>query len=88
MYRIRRNYDCRIGDVLPGISVYPRMANEDENTALLVMDVSPGILDRLQDGDAHLARVTTAVEVAHKKQIPIVSIIHRGFPFRYAGRER
>lgn len=61
--------------VQPGLSATQRTIDENERTALLVMDVQPGILDRLQNKDEYLAKVTAAVEAAHKKQIPVVYVV-------------
>jgi nicotinamidase-related amidase len=51
------------------------MAHESEKTALLVMDVQPGILERIEEKDAYLAKVTAAVEAAHKKKIPVIYVV-------------
>jgi len=46
-----------------------------EKTALLVMDVQPGIVDRVENKDAYLAGITKAVEFAHKNHIPVMYIV-------------
>jgi nicotinamidase-related amidase len=51
------------------------MTSEAEKTALLIMDVQPGVLDRLQNKDEYLAKVTAAVDAAHQKQIPVVYVV-------------
>jgi nicotinamidase-related amidase len=51
------------------------MTNENIKAALLVMDVQPGILDRLSNKDEYLAKITTTVDAAHKKQIPIIYVV-------------
>jgi nicotinamidase-related amidase len=51
------------------------MTNENAKTALLVMDVQPGILDRLANQDEYLANVRAAVDVAHKKEIQVVYVV-------------
>jgi nicotinamidase-related amidase len=51
------------------------MSNNTENTALLVMDVQPGIVDRLPDKDAYLARVTAAVGAAHAHHVPVIFVV-------------
>ena len=39
------------------------------------MDVQPGIIDRQKNKDEYLAKVSAAVDVAHKKQIPVVYVV-------------
>jgi nicotinamidase-related amidase len=51
------------------------MANENRKMALLVMDVQPGIVDRLADRDTYMAKVTRAVEFAHAGQIPVIHVV-------------
>jgi nicotinamidase-related amidase len=51
------------------------MANETTKTALLVMDVQPGIVDRLPDKDMYMARVARAVDFAHARQIPVIHVV-------------
>jgi len=51
------------------------MPNPPENSALLVMDVQPGILDRLPDKDDYLARVRATVEAARRRAIPVRFVV-------------
>ncbi|MBS1910469.1 MAG: cysteine hydrolase [Bacteroidetes bacterium] len=51
------------------------MENQALNTALLVMDVQPGILDRLPEPDAYLANAAAAVKRAHEKGIPVIYVV-------------
>ncbi len=51
------------------------MPSSNENSALLVMDVQDGILDRLPDKDAYLGRVRTAVEAARRKAVPVRLVV-------------
>lgn len=51
------------------------MLNRNANTALLVMDVQPFLLKRLQNQDEYLGKVTAAVSTAHQKHIPVVYIV-------------
>ena len=44
-------------------------------TALLVMDVQPGILDRIENKDKYLKKVTTTVAKAHKNHIPVIYVV-------------
>ncbi len=46
-----------------------------EGTALLVMDVQSGILARLSNTNAYLAKVTAAVDEAHKRNILVVYVV-------------
>jgi nicotinamidase-related amidase len=49
---------------------------ESEKTALLIMDVQPGIIDRLNDKkDEYLTKVRSVVDVAHKKSIPVIFVV-------------
>jgi len=49
---------------------------ESEKTALLVMDVQPGIVDRLKDiKDEYLAKVRLTVDSAHKNHIPVIFVV-------------
>ena len=49
--------------------------NKSEKTALLVMDVQPGILGRLENKDEYLAKVVKAVDFAHEKGIPVIYVV-------------
>jgi nicotinamidase-related amidase len=48
---------------------------ENEKTALLVMDVQNGIIDRVQNKDEYLAKVKAAVDAAHLKKIPVIFVV-------------
>jgi nicotinamidase-related amidase len=53
------------------------------NTALLVMDVQLGIVDRLDDKDDYISRAKAAVDAAHNKNIPVIYVVvgfRPGFP--------
>jgi nicotinamidase-related amidase len=51
------------------------MLSPNENSALVVMDVQPGILGRISDGDAYLGRVRAAVEAARRVAIPLRFVV-------------
>ena len=51
------------------------MTNQADRTALLVMDVQPGILDRVQDHVAYLERTTDAVHRARSRAIPVIHVV-------------
>jgi nicotinamidase-related amidase len=51
------------------------MPNAHENSALLVMDVQPGIVERLTDKDDYLARVRSTVEAARRRAIPVRFVV-------------
>jgi nicotinamidase-related amidase len=51
------------------------MTIKNEKTALLVMDVQPGILDRLEHADDYLKKITAAVVAAHQQQISIIYVV-------------
>jgi nicotinamidase-related amidase len=56
---------------------------EVQNKALLVMDVQPGIVDRLKDKEAYLARLSVAVALAHAHHIQVIYVVvgfRPGFP--------
>jgi len=46
-----------------------------KNTALLVMDVQPSILSRLEKPEEYLARVQKAVDAAHAHQVPVIYVV-------------
>ena len=54
------------------------------NTALLVMDVQPNIVDRIGDmKEEYLKKVQAAVDKAHAKNIPVIYVVvgfRAGFP--------
>ena len=54
-----------------------------DKTALLVMDVQPGIATNLKDADVYVDAVHTVVEQARRKHIPILFVVvgfRPGFP--------
>ncbi len=51
------------------------MSNEIEQAALLMMDVQPGILDRVPDKDGYLRQVGATVDAAHEKGIPVIYVV-------------
>jgi nicotinamidase-related amidase len=51
------------------------MANDPQRTALLVMDVQPGIIDRIEDKDDYLTRARSAVDHAHAQGIRVVYVV-------------
>jgi nicotinamidase-related amidase len=44
-------------------------------SALLIMDVQPGIVDRLNDKEAYLDKVAVAVSAAHKAHVPVIYVV-------------
>jgi nicotinamidase-related amidase len=46
-----------------------------DHSALLVMDVQPGVIDRTPDPSAYLARVTEAVRAARAHAVPVIQVI-------------
>jgi nicotinamidase-related amidase len=46
-----------------------------KGTALLVMDVQPSILERIEDSEDYLARVKEVVDVAHKHEVPVIYVV-------------
>jgi nicotinamidase-related amidase len=57
---------------------------ESEKSALLVMDVQPGIIDRLNEKkDEYHTIVRSAIDAAHKNHIPVIFVVvgfRPGFP--------
>jgi len=51
------------------------MTTSTNHSALLVMDVQPGILDRVDNPDQFLANVTAAVDAAHARHIPVIYVV-------------
>lgn len=54
-----------------------------KKSALLIMDVQPGIVDRLEDKEAYLDKVQRAVSAAHKRRIAVIYVVvgfRDGFP--------
>ena len=59
------------------------MSTETEPQALLVMDVQPGIVSRLEHPDEFLEKVKQAVDAAHGHHIPVIYVVvgfRPGFP--------
>ena len=51
------------------------MPNPQENSALLVMDVQTGIVDRLPDKEGYLARLRMTVAAARRRAIPVRYVV-------------
>lgn len=51
------------------------MSTPGESCALLVMDVQPGIVERVPDKDAYLGRVRAAVTAARGKGVPVRFVV-------------
>jgi nicotinamidase-related amidase len=54
-----------------------------ENAALLVMDVQPGIVQRIEHPDEYLEKVRAVVAAAHERHIPVIFVVvgfRPGFP--------
>ena len=51
------------------------MGNEPEKSALLVMDVQPGILDRVRDKDEYVARTSAAIRAAHERGVLVIHVV-------------
>jgi nicotinamidase-related amidase len=51
------------------------MLDATDPCALLVMDVQPGIIDRLPDPAAYLARVTEVVRAARERAVPVIHVV-------------
>ncbi|HEY3664875.1 MAG TPA: isochorismatase family cysteine hydrolase [Polyangiaceae bacterium] len=51
------------------------MLDAAHRSALLVMDVQPGIIDRLADPTAFLARATEAVRAARGHAVPVIHVV-------------
>jgi nicotinamidase-related amidase len=54
-----------------------------KKSALLIMDVQPGVVERLKDKEAYLGKVRVAVSAAHEHHIPVIYVIvgfRDGFP--------
>jgi nicotinamidase-related amidase len=59
------------------------MAREVEKTALLVMDVQHGIVDRLDNKDEYLAQLKATIDSAHQKHVLVIYVVvgfRAGFP--------
>lgn len=51
------------------------MPDKSSRTALLVMDVQPGIIDRVPDSAAYLALATATVRAARSHAVPVVHVV-------------
>jgi nicotinamidase-related amidase len=54
-----------------------------KKSALLIMDVQPGVVDRLKDKEVYLGKVRAAVSAAHKQHVPVIYVVvgfREGFP--------
>jgi nicotinamidase-related amidase len=51
------------------------MSDQVDRSALLVMDVQPGIIDRVPDPAAYLARVGETVRVARSRAVPVIHVV-------------
>ena len=51
------------------------MPHQADRSALLVMDVQPGIIDRAPDPAAYLVRVTEAVRAARSHAVPVIQVV-------------
>jgi nicotinamidase-related amidase len=51
------------------------MLEEGHRSALLVMDIQPGIIDRVPDPEALLARIGVAVRAARSHAIPVIHVV-------------
>ena len=58
------------------------MTNE-ESRALLVMDVQPGIVDRIQNKETYLSNLKRVIAAAHEQSISVIHVVvgfRAGFP--------
>jgi nicotinamidase-related amidase len=51
------------------------MTDQADRSALLVMDVQPGVVDRAPDPAAYLASVTEAVRAARGRAVPVIQVV-------------
>lgn len=51
------------------------MLDQADPCALLVMDVQPGIIDRVPDSASYLTRVTDVVRAARGHSVPIIQVV-------------
>jgi nicotinamidase-related amidase len=51
------------------------MPNETDPSALLVMDVQPGIIERVPDTVAYLARVAEVIRAARSHGVPVIQVV-------------
>jgi nicotinamidase-related amidase len=59
------------------------MNEQTEESALLVMDVQPGIVERLPNKDEYLTNISAAIAAAREKHIPVIYVVvgfRTGFP--------
>lgn len=66
------------------------MSTQTEPTALLVMDVQPNIVQRLDAPAGYIERIKTAVVAAHERDIPVIFVVvgfRRGMPEIGAGNK-
>jgi nicotinamidase-related amidase len=59
------------------------MDEEVSKSALLIMDVQTGVVKRLQNEEEYLSGIKSAVDEAHKRQIPVIYVVvgfRPGFP--------
>lgn len=64
---------------------------EGKDTALLVMDVQAGTVDRLENKDEYIEKVRTAVAAAHDRHVHVVYVVvgfRPGFPEVSADNKR
>ena len=62
---------------------YFRMPNETSDTALLIMDVQPGIIERIDDKEPFLARAKSAADHARARAMRVIHVVvafRRGAP--------
>lgn len=57
------------------VAIFVAMTHDNERIALLVMDVQPGILDRLSNKDEYLANVTATVNAARELRVPVIHVV-------------
>ena len=51
------------------------MKNENKGTALLILDVQAGILDRIEDKTAVLDRVHGIIHAAHNNDVQVIFVV-------------
>jgi nicotinamidase-related amidase len=51
------------------------MTQEIQKTALLIMDVQPGIVERLPNKEKYLENIQKAIDTAHQNQIPVIFVV-------------
>ena len=59
------------------------MVKDTQKTALLVMDVQPGIVDRYDDKDQYVAFANEAILAARQNDMPVIYVVvgfRPGFP--------